>query len=351
MKKINLLAVLVAGVFAVACNGGSSSGGGSSNTSDACANGAATCGALSSAESVEKVIPLNALPVVGLTALTGTNEPIIKSTTNLYLSNQESAFVTFSVESNGVTQPFIMDFNIRAKFETTLLPKFVATTSAGQNANQCKFPANVNGSYVCTLTISPNNAPAGAYEIIGTIVNGNQPFEINVVTNYQEPTSFTLPLGTYSLKGTTIGYLPNATPPLCFLAPYIENLQYINTASGGYFCSKDGNNFRFCGTARAPMNETRLPTISLPSYFSNDIAFIDLPQKTSGYMTNVGWNNNIFSMNTRLDVPLCAGLEASSTWTFQSSSTTPPYPVVNQTTLKTKIADKTMTSLFGGFAQ
>ncbi len=327
MKKINLLAIIVAGVFTVACNGGGSGSSGGGNTVDACANGAATCGAPSSAESVEKVIPLNALPVVGLKALTTANEPIIKSATNLYLSNQESTFITFSVESNGITQPFIMDFSIRAKFNTNVLPEFVATTSAGQNANQCKFPADVNGSYVCTLTISPNNAPAGAYEIIGTIENGNQPFEINVVTNYQAPTSVVLPFGTYLNNSTVVdrdtfgpdGIWGCYTPKLVNVQTYDPGETFVVTPNGSYNCRPTS---LYDGAACYGPSTGTLTATPLPS-------FVEYHEGKPSYNFNGMWQNNTLSFDylDSSDTCLGSGLIPTIRLTYINSSQNIPYPI------------------------
>ena len=121
----------------------------------------------------------------------------------------------------------------------------------------------------------------------------------------------------------------------------------INNLTGGYWCSNNE-----CFPTSGLMTQNRFPTVTLPSGVTNipaDLAH-NMPAYTS-YLSNEGWNNNVFLYTAAMSPSACRGLLATGTMTFQSSSTTPPYPVVSQTTLKTKSADKTMTNLFGGFTR
>ena len=105
MKKINLLAVVVAGVFAVACNGGGSSnnsGGGGGSTSDACANGAATCGAPAGSVPTVYSQVITPLTLNSSSLNNATLDGTLSSTTGLYLSSAESYPLTFAVTGNTV---------------------------------------------------------------------------------------------------------------------------------------------------------------------------------------------------------------------------------------------------------
>lgn len=332
MKQISILLMSLFGATAlVACGGGSSggNGGGGDNPPSACANGQPSCGALESATPFSQVIPINSLPLSGLTVGIG-ESPVITSVTNLYLSNQQNSYISFSVESNGITQPFIIDFSILADDANipsgSSLPQFTNSTSVGQAGNQCKFPSDSTGSYNCTLTISPNSAPSGKYKITGTILNGNQPFEINVVTNFEESTTLILPYGTY-IDNSSLVFGTYTDQNHCANPHYIDHQTlypgqtYVITHDGEYMCipnfGQDNNGF--CAPELVT-NNSLTHVVILPS---------------EGSRTNGMWQNSSWSFNTPPE-PSCLGSGLIDTWryTYIGSSESLPYPLA--TTNKTK---------------
>jgi len=162
MKKINLLAVVVAGVFAVACNGGGSSnnsGSGGGSTSDACANGAATCGA--PAGSVPTVYSQVITPLT-LNSSSLSKAPLdgtLSSTTNLYLSSAESYPLTFSVTGN--TVDITVDFTIVA--DDANIP--VGSKLPTMTPYRCVFTAALPHTQ-CKLNLTLGDAPVGKYKVI-----------------------------------------------------------------------------------------------------------------------------------------------------------------------------------------
>lgn len=339
MKKINLLAVLVAGVFVAACNGGGSSNNSGGSTSDACANGAATCGA--PAGSVPTVYSQAITPrvLLGSSLTTATLDGTLSSTTNLYLSSAESYPLTFTVTGN--TVDITVDFTIVA--DDANIP--VGSPLPTMTPQQCVF--TVANPAACNLSITLGDAPVGKYKVIPNVIGATE--FAGVEMNFQAPTQLTLPLGTYSMGGQTLSYGSDSSGEItdCSVYDYPADMILINNLTGGYWCSNNK-----CYHTSGIMEQNRFPTVTLPSDVTNipaDLAH-NMPAYTS-YLSNEGWNNNIFLSTSAMSPGACRGLLATSTMTFQSSSTTPPYPVVVPTTLKTKSADKTMTSLLGGFAR
>ena len=342
MKKINLLAVVVAGVFAVACNGGGSSnnsGSGGGSTSDACANGAATCGA-----------PAGSVPTVYsqvITPLTLNSSSLSKaqldgtlsSTTNLYLSSAESYPLIFTVTGN--TVDITVDFTIVA--DDANIP--AGSPLPTMTPHQCVF--TVANPAACNLSITLGDAPVGKYKVIPHVIGATE--FAGVEMNFQAPTQFTLPLGTYLMGGQTLSYGSDSSGEItdCRVYNYPEGGLLVNTLTGGYFCLNNE-----CFPTSGLMTQNRFPTVTLPSDVTNipaDLAH-NMPARIQ-YLSNAGWNNNVFLSTEAMSPSACRGLLATGTMTLQSSSTTPPYPVVVPTTLKTKSADKTITSLLGGIAQ
>ena len=341
MKKINLLAVVVAGVFAVACNGGSSSGGSSTpeptptptptvtptptpTPSDDCSNGAADCGA-------------PAAPVAY-------NQPIqsggsLLSTTGLYVSTG-STDVPLPFEVNGITQDTVVTFTVAPSLASTSTNKLQTSVLPVLSSNSCTF--NAASPQVCNLNVNFAGTSNGVYTITPSI--GGQAMTQITVTSMAS-SSFTLPLGTYVLAGKLLEVGSSAgVIDSCGIWDIPNGWIFVNTLTGGYVCL-DNECAHASGISVA---QNRYPTVTLPSDMVNETAFT--PSYTT-YLSNGGWNNNVFTQTQSKSLTQCSGLFATSTMTFQSSSTTPPYPVVNQTTLKTKSIDKTMTSLLGGIAQ
>ena len=340
MKKINLLAVVVAGAFAVACNGGGSSnnsGGGGGSTSDACSNGAATCGA--PAGSVPTVYSQAITPrvLLGSSLTTATLDGTLSSTTNLYLSSAESYPLTFTVTGN--TVDITVDFTIVA--DDANIP--AGSKLPTMTPQQCVF--TVANPAACNLSVTLNGAPAGKYKVIPSVTGATE--FAGVEMNFQAPTQFTLPLGTYILAGKDlwVGSSGAGVIDSCHIDDMPIGWLFVNSSTGGYVCLNNE-----CVHAAGVLAQNRYPTITLPYYVSNSPATISFPSYNR-YLSNLGWSNNVFTQTQSASPIQCSGLFATSTMTFQSSSTTPPYPVVNQTTLKTKIADKTIASLLGGFTQ
>lgn len=306
MKKISVLLMSLLGAAAlVACGSGSSGSSGNGG-------GSSGVGAPESASAYSKTIPLAALPrQLGNTNLgSAVESPVLSSTTDLYISNKDSYEISFYVESNGVTIPFTMNFTIKP--DSNPKPEFTSTTSAGLPANQCRFP-DANGSYLCTLTISPNGAPAGKYEVIGTIVGGGDPdFVIHVINNYQQPTEVQLPYGTYANNTTYV--VPDDNLPIsCSGMHYKEAIPgstVVITSTGNYSCNPLDNN---CYPS-PPVNTAPLPS--------------------DGHYFNAMWKNNTFSANVSFyqwddcaGAQLASGLIATERLTYISSSQTLPYPI------------------------
>lgn len=180
MKKINLLAVVVAGAFAAACNGGGSSnnsGSGGGSTSDACANGAATCGA-------------PAAPVAY-------NQPIqsggsLLSTTGLYVSTG-STDVPLPFEVNNITQETVVTFTIAQSSASTSTNKLQASVLPVLSSNSCTF--NAASPQVCNLTVNFTGASNGTYNITPSVAGQAM---VPVTITSMNGSSFTLPDGTYT---------------------------------------------------------------------------------------------------------------------------------------------------------
>ncbi|MBX9890424.1 MAG: hypothetical protein K2X94_04095 [Amoebophilaceae bacterium] len=354
MKKINLLAVVVAGAFAVACNGGSSSGGSSAPTptptptitptptptpSDACSNGAATCGA--PAGSVPTVYSQAITPrvLLGSSLTTATFDGTLSSTTNLYLSSAESYPLIFTVTGN--TVDITVDFTIVA--DDANIP--AGSPLPTMTPHQCVF--TVANPAACNLSITLGDAPVGKYKVIPHVIGATE--FAGVEMNFQAPTQFTLPLGTYLMGGQSFMYGTSGQGVIDSCSVYsIPANEYtvVNTVNGVYACI---NNSYVSGCSKAS-NDTGAKTFSLPSatiYTPDDGNF---PAHYS-YMTNANWNGSTFLYTDSLSYSACNGLLSTQSLTFQSSSTILPYPVVNQTALKIKNVYNTMTSLLGGFTQ
>ncbi len=241
MKKINLLAVLVAGVFAVACNSGSSNGGGSTTT-DACSDGASTCGA-------------PAAPVAY-------NQPIqsggsLLSTTGLYVSTG-SIDVPLPFEVNGITQDTVVTFTVAASLSTNTLQASVLPVLS---SSSCTF--NVASPQVCNLTVNFTGASNGAYAITPSV--GGQAMAPVTITS-MNGSSFTLPDGTY----TTSEYSSGID---CVPIPHSQQM----IVSNNQLCSTD---YQFC-QPNAPF-----PTPNGPNPFAGH-----------GYMDYVSYNGITASFN------------------------------------------------------
>ena len=326
MKKINLLAVVVAGVFVAACNGGGSgssgdggnnSGGGGAAPLTPCTSGTTSCGTPSGqvVEKFEAVLPSASLPQSSSSLALNDSTVTIVSTTNLYLSSQESSYVTFQVIGN-ITQPFIMDFYIQPDDASNQSkPKFIHTTSTGQSNNQCRFPDN-SGSQICTLSIDPNNAINGKYKILGQVNYNNQPFEINIVANYFSPTVFDLPLGTYNRSYT---YADKEDG--CIQKQGSDIL--VNVGEKLYACESNyygGTNVPACILG----SQEQLLHMEMPSQ-SFKLQY-NLDQLVYYSRSNISWNNGVLFYNeVTSDCPSFIG---SSSIVFQSSSTELPYPAL-----------------------
>ncbi|MBX9890426.1 MAG: hypothetical protein K2X94_04105 [Amoebophilaceae bacterium] len=339
MKKINLLAVVVAGVFAVACNGGSSSGGSSTpeptptptptvtptptpTPSDDCSNGAATCGAPAAPVAYNQLIQSGGS---------------LLSTTGLYVSTG-STDVPLPFEVSNITQDVVVTFTVAQSSAST--NKLQANALPVLSSNSCTF--NVASPEACNLNVNFAGASNGVYTITPSI--GGQAMPPITITS-MAASSFTLPLGTYVLAGKLLEVGSSAgVIDRCGIWDIPNGWIFVNTLTGGYVCL-DNECAHASGIIVA---QNRYPTVTLPSDAVNETAYT---QSYTTYLSNGGWNNNVFTQTQSNSLAQCNGLFATSTMTFQSSSTTPPYPVVNQTTLKTKSTDKTMTSLLGGIAQ
>jgi len=168
-----------------------------------------------------------------------------------------------------------------------------------------------------------------------------------VEMNFESPTQFTLPLGTYSVAGQALSWSSSGEVTDCSLHDNPADMIFINTSTGMYWCSNNE-----CHHTLGITEQNRYPTVTLPSAVTNIPADLanNMPTYT-WYLSNMGWNNNVFLQTQAVSLSACNGLLATGTMTLQSSSTTPPYPVVVLTTLKTKSADKTLTSLLGGFTR
>ena len=323
MKKINLLAVLVAGVFAVACNGGGSSGSGDGGNTNGggsvpltpCSSGTTSCGTPSGqvVEKFEAVLPSASLPQSSSSLALNDSTVTIVSTTNLYLSSQESSYVTFQVIGN-ITQPFIMDFYIQPDDASNQSkPKFIHTTSTGQSNNQCRFPDN-SGSKICTLSIDPNNAINGKYKILGQVNYNNQPFEINIVANYFSPTVFDLPLGTYSASSSP-AYRQGGTGSECIQKP--ENYILVNVGSTIYSCGGSLGQSCYSGS-NVQLLHLSMPSESFKLQYSDYFLYVS--------RTNISWNNGVLFFNGVTSD--CPSFVESTSFVFQSSSTELPYPAL-----------------------
>lgn len=342
MKKINLLAVVVASVFAAACNGGggsSGSGGGGGGTSDACANGAETCGApAGSVPTVySQVITPNSLLGSSLTA--ATLDGTLSSTTNLYLSSAESYPLTFTVTGN--TVDITVDFTIVA--DDANIP--AGSPLPTMTPHQCVF--TVASSATCNLSITLGNAPVGKYKVIPSVTGATE--FAGVEMNFQAPIQFTLPLGTYLMGGQsfTYGGTQDVIDRCSVYSIPDGEFTLVNTANGMYSCINNSQ-FQNCSKGQNDTGQYN-KAFNLPAgtYFNNDGVF----PASYTYMTNASWNGSVFLYTDSLSYSACNGLLSTQSLTFQSSSTILPYPVVNQTTLKIKNVNNTMTSLLGEFAQ
>ena len=314
MKKINLLAVLVAGVFVAACNGGGSSnnsGGGGGGTSDACANGATTCGA----------------PAASATY----NQPIqsggsLLSTTDLYVSTG-STDIPLSFSVSNITQDTVVTFTVAPLSTSTSMNKLQdATALPILSSDFCTF--NAASPQACNLNANFLGASNGVYTITPSV--GGQAMPPITITS-MAASSFTLPLGTYSYAGQSLGVVSNSPGVIdhCYVSDVPQGTVFVNNSTGGYFC---GNNQ--CFPATGIVEHTRFPTVSLPSGVINVPATVDLPAY-SQYLTNAGWNNNVFSSTYSNSPAQCSGLFATSTMTLQSSSTVLPYPTPAPTPMPT----------------
>ena len=314
MKKINLLAVLVAGVFVAACNGGGSSnnsGGGGGGTSDACANGATTCGA----------------PAASATY----NQPIqsggsLLSTTDLYVSTG-STDIPLSFSVSNITQDTVVTFTVAPLSTSTSMNKLQdATALPILSSDFCTF--NAASPQACNLNANFLGASNGVYTITPSV--GGQAMPPITITS-MAASSFTLPLGTYSYAGQSLGVVSNSPGVIdhCYVSDVPQGTIFVNNSTGGYFC---GNNQ--CFPATGIVEHTRFPTVSLPSGVINVPATVDLPAY-SQYLTNAGWNNNVFSSTYSNSPAQCSGLFATSTMTLQSSSTVLPYPTPAPTPMPT----------------
>ena len=309
MKKINLLAVVVAGVFAVACNGGSSSGGGSTTT-DACSNGAATCGAPAAPVTYNQQIQSGGS---------------LLSTTDLYVSTG-STDIPLSFSVSNITQDTVVTFTVAQSSTSASTNKLQANTLPVLSSNSCTF--NAASSQACNLNANFLGTSNGVYTITPSI--GGQAMTPITITS-MAASSFTLPLGTYSYAGQLLGVVSNSPGVIdhCYVSDVPQGTIFVNNSTGGFFC---GNNQ--CFPATGIVEHTRFPTVSLPSGVINVPATVDLPAY-SQYLTNAGWNNNVFSSTYSNSPAQCSGLFATSTMTLQSSSTVLPYPTPAPTPMPT----------------
>ena len=318
MKKLTLLILSTAGIGLAACNGGGSSssgGSGGGSSGDACSNGAASCGTPANQvpESYSQVITPAAPSTRALTtpAVDGT----LKSTTNLYLSSTESYPLSFTVTGN--TTEITVNFSIVA--DDLNIPAGSPLPSI--TPQQCIFA--VSNPAPCNLVITLGNAPVGQYKVVPQVVGGAE-FSTAVVMNFLPPTQFTLPLGTYLLTGSSVS--PSTSTPgifeRCEIHTFTTGTYYINTPNRTYYCD---SGLATCTTSSGTSN--RIPTTSLPAGTIYHPATEWFPAYYV-YLTNAGWNGSVFTSTNSNSVSVCSGLFATSTMTFQSSSTTPMYPVV-----------------------
>lgn len=341
MKKINLLASIVAGVFVVACNGGGGSSGGSSTPtptpnptitptpSDACANGAATCGApVGSVPTVysQTISPAASNSLLAATTLDGT----LTSTAGLYLSSTESYPLTFTVKGN--TVDITVNFTIVA--DDANIP--VGSKLPTMTPQQCIF--TVVNPAPCNLNITLNGAPVGKYKVIPHI-DGATEFA-GVEMNFQLPTQFTLPLGTYSMGGQSFTYSSaQGVVDRCSVYSIPENeYTLVNTVNGMYACI---NSSLYSGCSKAKNDTEGFKPVNLPSFtnYNDDGSF---PAHYS-YTTNANWNGSVFLYTYSLSYSACNGLSATQSYTFQSSSTILPYPIIGSSTMIS--VNKTMADL------
>lgn len=319
MKKLTLLIFGAAGIGLVACNGGGSSsssgssGGGSSD--DACSNGASSCGT-----------PVNQVPVTYSQVITSATQSsktltrpavngTLSSTSNLYLSSAESYPLSFTVTGN--TTEITVNFSIVA--DDPNIPTGSPLPSI--TPQQCVFA--ISNPTPCNLVITLGSSPVGQYKVVPQVVGGAE-FSTAVVMNFLPPTQFTLPLGTYLLTGSSVS--PSTSTPGVFEQCEIHTLTtgtyYINTRNRVYYCD---SGLATCTTSSGANN--RFPTTSLPAGTIYHPATASLPEYYV-YITNAGWDGTVFTATDSNSVSVCSGLFATSTMTFQSSSTTPMYPVV-----------------------
>ncbi len=327
MKKINLLVMVVAGVFTVACNGGGSSGsGGGGNTVDACANGAATCGAPS--------------------AVTAYSQPIqsggnLLSTTGIYVS-AGSTTVPIPFTVNGITQDTVVTFTVAQSTSTTNKLKN-STVLPTLSSDSCTF--NAASPQPCSLNMDFSGVSNGAYTITPSV--GGQSMSPITITS-MAASSFTLPLGTYSVSVPTFTIVLNDTGFERCYANYDFPVQtMVNTLTGVYTCIAD---FAQCIQVDIPGTNTlsRFPEVNLPSNIFN-VPASNMSPAYSSYFTNSGWNNNVFSTTQSISPVQCSGVFVNQEWTLQSSSTILPYPIANQNTSNTKNVNKINVGLFGEF--
>ena len=202
MKKINLLAVLVVGVFAVACNGGGSSnnsgggGGGGDNTPQPTTYTAAipSGGTLTS---------VNNLYLASST----TNAPLTFGATNLTTDTT----VNFTVQTNSTSS---------SKLQTN-------GTVPTLSPSSCTFTAT--NPQPCTITMNSSSASAGSYSVVPSVGASNMT-ALSVTT--QVASYVTLPDGNYTY--TYWGVQPGS----CKLDAAVTTIPI--TIQNGQVCWTDG---------------------------------------------------------------------------------------------------------------
>ena len=338
MKKINLLAVLVAGVFVAACNGGGSSNnsdGGGGSTSDACANGAATCGAPAGSVPTVYLQAITPRVSLGSSLTTATLYGTLSSTTNLYLSSAESYPLTFTVTGNTVN--ITVDFTIVADDANITVGSKLPTMTP----QQCVF--TVDNPAQCNLSITLNGSPVGKYKVIPHVTGATEFAGVEI--NFQAPTQLTLPLGTYTAVGDFVHpvFRSNADGSgmvlwFCDLVEHpskngsIVNPIIVNTMNGAYWCGDylkpDNTRETRCFNKVSPNNTSRYPTMNLPSSTS---IYTPGPGAASANLnyTNSRWENNSLTRDETLSYPACNGLIGTMKWTLISKSTNIPGPIEN----------------------
>jgi hypothetical protein len=258
MKKINLLAVVVAGVFAVACNGGGSSnnsgggGGGGDNTPQP--------------TTYTAVIPsggtLTSVNNLYLASST-TNAPLTFGATNLTTDTT----VNFTVQTNSTSS---------SKLQTN-------GTVPTLSPSSCTFTAI--SPQPCTITMNASAAPMGSYSVVPSAGASNMT-ALSVTT--QVASYVTLPDGNY-----TYAYW-GVQPGSCKLDAAVTTIQF--TVQNSQICRTD--------TGECRLNKA----FEIPSYQ------INIRNYDYTYW-NGSWVNGVLSYYEHPMGPECPNLITPNTWT------------------------------------